>query len=132
MTNKITLISPSLEEGITPITFVKVIYPSSVVDTLYLLRLRTTGITLNVGQTGVIILFTDGTKMIKEINIGVNVNEDDNTWLYKGNITLSLDELNIIASKMINKLRLYIYDKEIKDQGAEIFKTYENCIRRMK
>ena len=127
MTDKITLMTPS-EEAIPPIKLAKVI---SKKDTLYLFRLRTIGNTLNIGETSVIILFSDGTKMTKQTKIGTDLNED-NTWLYKANITLTSEELNIISTKTIKKFRLFIYDQDVKEQEATDFKAYVNCIIKAK
>ena len=128
MTGKITFITPS-EEAIPPLKLAKVISDK---DILYLFRLRTTGPTLNVGQTGVIILFTDGTKMNKETKIGTEVGDVTNSWLYKANLILSAEELNIIATKTIKKFRLYIYDHDVNEKEANDFKGYVNCIMKSK
>lgn len=124
MTGKITLSSPS-EEAIPPLKLIKVILEK---DTLYLFRLRTNGITLNTSEKGVIILFTDGTKMIKETKISVDVGDEPNTWLYKANITASSEDLKTLATKTIKKFRLFIYDKDINEKEGNNFKEYVNCI----
>ncbi len=124
MTGKITIGSPS-EEAVPSLKLVKVILAK---DTLYLFRLRTYGITLNISETGVIILFTDGTKMIKETKIAVDIGDETNSWLYKANITASSEDLKILATKTIKKFRLFIYDKDINEKEGNDFREYVNCI----
>ncbi len=93
----------------------------------YFLSLRTNGSTVNVDGTGVIILFSDGSKWTKPVKINVKAGKDN--FIYTAFINLTPEDLNIFSTKKIKKYRLYIYDEIINPSDADKFNIYVNCIK---
>lgn len=96
----------------------------------YYLFLRTTGLTLNVREKGVIVLFSDGTKWSRDTKI--DVDSSDSGWEYSAFIPIRQTELNMLCDKTISKFRLYIYDKTVGPTEASRFNKYCRQIRDMK
>lgn len=106
-----------------------IIYKSIIKDdTIYYLSLRTPGLTLNVGETGTIILFEDGSKITSSDKIDVKVNSGGDGYIYNVFFLLSKEDMQILRTKKIKKFRLYIYDEEVKEDFASTFNEYVNCI----
>ena len=99
--------------------------------TVYYLRLRTYGSTVNVNEKGVIVLFTDGTKWNKP-SAEIDLDTDRKGYEYSCFIQLSSSDLTLFKSKTIKKFRLYIYDETLEERFAESFKEYVNCIIKAK
>jgi hypothetical protein len=79
-------------------------------DTVYYLRLVTTGSTCVVDGKGLIVLFTDGTKWEKsdsEIDCEVGNGGD---FDYSAFIQLSSKDLNLFSTKIVSKFKLYIFE----------------------
>jgi len=127
-TGEIKISSP-LSEGskLAPVIIYKDINKTS---TAYYLSLHTNGNTLNVGESGVIILLDDGTKINKSDKIDVEA--ADNGWDYRAFISLTQSDLQLLSTKKINKYRLYIYDETLSKWFAEKFINYVKCIREKK
>tara|TARA_R110001632_G_scaffold219438_1_gene348973 strand:- start:292 stop:1164 length:873 start_codon:yes stop_codon:yes gene_type:complete len=96
-------------------------------DTDYYLSLRAYGASVSVGETGVIILFQDGTKMNKPSE-EIDVDAGENGYTYSAWITLTAAEVESFSVKTIKKFRLYIYDKEVSPSEADKFTHYAKCI----
>lgn len=127
-TDEIKFNSPLIYRNeLTPIRVYKFIKNGK---TTYYLRLASQGSTVSVDGKGAIILFTDGSKMTKQVKIDVEVDEID--FEYSAFINLTLDDLRILRMKKIKKFRLYIYDRIIETSEAELFKNYVNCIMKNK
>lgn len=127
-TDEIKMNSPIISgSSISSVIIYKTITKSR---TSYYLSLHTNGNTLNVGESGVIILFTDGTKMNKPDKVDVEVADKD--WDYSAFITLTQSDLQILSSKKIDKFRLFIYDEIVSKWLAEKFVVYVKCIMEQK
>lgn len=127
-TGEIKISSPiSSGRQLSPMTIYKHINKSK---TVYYLRLRTYGSTLNVSETGVIVLFTDGTKWIKQSKIDVDA--ESNGFEYSAFINLTPTDLISFSTKKIKKFRLYIYDKEVNSSDADKFKLFVKCVKETK
>ena len=96
--------------------------------TVYYLDLSIEGSTLTRG-TGVIVVFSDGTKWVKPIKVDVRYSSG---WQYSSWITLTTADLQVLKNKSIKKFRLYIYDAEINPYDGEEFKKYVSLITTMK
>lgn len=112
--NTITWASPSFGKGFAGTTLKRVIFNKTKNEKgeyHNYLRLTTYGSTLNMGEKGLILLFEDGSRFEKP-NAKIDANPDSNTayWQYSIFIEISDAELEIFASKKIDKFRLYIYD----------------------
>jgi len=124
-TDEIKLTSPIMAgKNLSPVSIIKVIDKG--VATYYL-SLLTYGQTVTVDGTGVIILFSDGTKWNKESKIDVDATE--NGFRYNAFIPLTTSDLELFTSKTINKFRLYIYDEEIEPIDAKKFTIFLKCIQ---
>jgi hypothetical protein len=80
--------------------------------------------------TGVIILFTDGTKWSRpneEVDVDYSEGFQNNVFL-----TLTSSDLEIFKKKVIRKIRLYIHDKDVDLKEAENFRKLLNIIIKMK
>lgn len=96
-------------------------------NTDYYLQLRAFGNSVSVAETGVIILFQDGTKMNKPSE-EISVDAGENGYTYSAWITLTAAEVESFSVKTIKKFRLYIYDKEVSPSEADKFTHYVKCI----
>lgn len=93
----------------------------------FALSLRTYGSTVNVGKTGVIILFDDGTKMSKP-TVEIDVESDEKGFEYSAYVSLNETEVKSLMTKKIKKFRLYIYDEDVSPSFSEKFTYYVKCI----
>jgi hypothetical protein len=124
-TKEITFNTPRIENvRIAPMIIYKTIKNGKV---YYDLSLTTYGSTVNIGKTGIIILLDDGTKINKP-TIKIDVNAKSDGFEYRAYVRLTEAEVKLLATKQINKFRLYIYDKEVDSFFAEKFLHYVNCI----
>ena len=82
---------------------------------------------MSVNKTGVIILFTDGTKWTRQSEIDVDAESDG--FEYSAFIPLTQEDLITFSTKKIKKFRLYIYDEEIGSCDADRFKIFVKCIK---
>ncbi len=96
-------------------------------NTQYYLRLRTHGSTAVTNGTGVTILFTDGTKLIKT-TVKIDINATSDGFDYSAFITLTPTDLTQLKTKKIKKFRLNVFEENVKSIEAERFKLYMNCI----
>jgi hypothetical protein len=127
-TGEIKFSSPLMSgRQISPMTIYKHINKGKAV---YYLSLRTTGSTVNVNETGVIILFQDGSKWTRASKIDVDAGSTG--FDYSAFITLTPADLITFSTKKIKKFRLYIYDEEVNSSDADIFKLYTECIKNSK
>ena len=95
--------------------------------TTYRLYLSATGATYNINETGVSVIFKDGSKWYKPAKVDAGTSKDG--FEYTTYITLTKTELNSFATKEIKKYRLFIYDVDVTEQEAQDFKSYINCIK---
>jgi hypothetical protein len=127
-TNELKFNSPLINgRQISPLTIYKYINKGKAT---YYLSLRTNGSTVNVNQTGVIILFQDGTKWARASKIDVDAGS--NGFDYSTFITLTPTDLKTFGTKKIKKFRLYIYDEDVNSSDADKFKLYTECIKNAK
>lgn len=91
------------------------------------LRLQSYGTTLNVGKTGLKILFSDGTVMEKS-DAKINSKVDTSGYIYSCFINLSKGDIEILSNKTITDYSLYIYERKIKDNNAYELKEYLKCL----
>lgn len=98
--------------------------------TTYYLYLRAVVSTAVFDGTGVIILFTDGTKMKKSSKIDVDVSKYG--YEYSSFIRLTNNELKIFSVKEIKKIRLYIFDRSVGKNEGKNFTHFVKCISKMK
>ena len=124
-TNEVNFGSPPLKEA--GIKIYKYIKKGRVV---YYLSLRAYGSTLNVNESGVIILFQDGTKWTRAEKIDVEPESDG--YEYSAFIILTPIDVTTFSKKKIKAFRLYIYDKKIDSSDAENFTLYTQCIKNAK
>lgn len=124
-TNELKFSSPLMNgRKLSPIIIYKHVNKGKAV---YYLSLRTYGNTVNVNESGVIILFEDGTKWNRASKI--DVESDSNGYEYSAFITLTSADLITFSTKKIKKFRLYIYDETINPSDAEKFRIYTQCIK---
>ncbi len=112
--NTITWSSPSFGKGFAALVLepVKFIKAEDNGNTFYYLNLTTYGSTLNVGETGAILLFTDGTKWERP-NAKIDADVTDYaSWKYSIFETISEDELKLFQTKDVEGFKLYIYTRE--------------------
>jgi hypothetical protein len=127
-TKEININSPITSRySISPMIIYKDIIKGNAV---YRLNLTTTGSTINVNETGVIILFDDGTKWTKQSKI--NVSAGSYGYQYTSYITLNANDLITFSTKKIKKFRLYIYDQEVSSNDGDMFKMYVKCVKETK
>jgi|BioPla2DNA2_1021312.scaffolds.fasta_scaffold36365_2 hypothetical protein len=128
-TNEVTINNPIIEgRQISSMILYKSVKSGKV---SYSLSLRTYGSTVNVGETGVIILFDDGTKMSKP-TVKIDVDSDEKGFKYSAYIPLTEIEVKSLTTKKIKKFRLYIYDEEVSPGFAEKFTYYVKCVMEKK
>jgi len=96
----------------------------------YILGLSTYGNIVTINGTGVIVLFSDGTKWTRQSKIDVDAENDG--FEYSAYITLTEEDLIRFSTKKIKKFRLYIYDAEINSNDANKFKLFVKCVRKAK
>ncbi|MDN4011562.1 hypothetical protein QX233_03740 [Chryseobacterium gambrini] len=112
-TNIITKRSPASD----PVCFIK--------DGSYYLRLITYGSTPVVDGNGVIILLSNGKKIIKSTEIDVDV--EDGKYEYRAFIRLNKSDIDLLSKYAIEDFKLYIFENTQKLSG-EIYKEYLKCI----
>jgi hypothetical protein len=127
-TNELKFSSPLMSgRQISPMTIYKHINKGK---SVYYLSLRTNGSTVNVNESGVIILFQDGTKWTRASKIDVDAGS--NGFDYSAFISLTPADLLTFTTKKIKKFRLYIYDEEVNSSDADRFKLFTECIKNAK
>jgi len=129
-TGEVKISSPiMIGEHLSPILIYKFLKKGKA--TLYYLSLRTSGSTLNINKNGVTVLFEDGTKWNKQ-QAKVNVDANSNGYDYSAFIQLNDAELITFITKKIKKIRLYIYDENVKPSDADKFRLFVKCIKTTK
>lgn len=119
--NKETFYSPT-ENGIK---FIKTVENGK---SHFYLSVSTSGITLNVNEKGLYILFSDGTKISKpneEIDVDVS---SGSGYDYSSFIQLTSTEIRQLTMKSITDFKLYIYEETIDDESALKIKEYLKCL----
>ena len=123
-TNEIKIDCPVLGTPARTVHLIKTINRGKV---QYFMRLMTQGSSVVVDGKGVYILFTNGTKLMKE-GAKVTVDTDHNGYSYSAFLLLTSSDLKILASKNIKKFRLYIFDGELNERESEQFRIYAKNI----
>jgi hypothetical protein len=113
--------------GIAPMIIQKYVNRGKVT---YYLSLTTYGGGVNVNKKGVTVLFTDGTKWIRNSDIDVDVS--DGKSRYSAFITLTPTDVTMFGLKKVKAFRLYIYDEAMFSDDAEQFMTYVKCVKKAK
>lgn len=96
-------------------------------DTTTYLSLNTCGSSISVDKKGVIVLFTDSTKLIlddEEVDVKAGGMHCD--YVYSAFCSLNQQELTSICTKTIKAFRLYLYDYHMKEGEAEVFQDDAN------
>lgn len=96
----------------------------------YHLRLRAHGSTSVSNASGIIILFSDGSKWTSSEKIDVTA--DSKGFEYTAFITLTASDLITLSTKTISKYRLYFFDEQVNANDAEKFKIYADCMKEAK
>jgi hypothetical protein len=91
---------------LSPITLYKHINKGKPI--VYYLRLDVSALSVSFDNSGVIILFTDGTRWVKP-NVKISTEYDDGIK-YKAFISINEKDVNLFATKKIKKYRLSVYD----------------------
>lgn len=95
------------------------------------LSLNASGSTINVGEKGVIILMEDGSKLnFPDEKIDSKVGKYG--YDYSAFIRIDDETLSKLTNVPIDKWRLYIYDKDLGETEAELFRIQIGCINEMK
>ncbi|WP_312297872.1 hypothetical protein [Chryseobacterium sp.] len=124
-TNEKTIRTPMTEgNNLAPASLTKVSKKGR--PSAYYLSLRAYGNTVNVNERGIILIFEDNTKWIK--NAEIDVEADKDSYEYSVFITLSQNDLKLFSSKRIKKFRLYIYDATLNAGFASKFLNYTKCL----
>ncbi|MBK6364884.1 MAG: hypothetical protein IPF52_15925 [Saprospiraceae bacterium] len=127
-TSEIKFSSPLMSGSqISPMTIYKHINKGKAV---YYLSLRTNGSTVNVNESGVIILFQDGTKWTRASKIDVDAGS--NGFDCSAFITLTPTDPRTFATKKIKKIPAIYSDEEVTSSDAERFKLFTECIKKCK
>jgi len=104
-------INSSYGENVTVLKYVE-----GKTTTTYL-SLNTTGSTCVVDGTGVIVLFKDGTKWVKngeEIDCDVNTGSGS-SFKYSAFITLTPADIKLFSAKKVKKFKLYIFEGSVRN-----------------
>jgi hypothetical protein len=95
--------------------------------TTYYLNLEAEGSTVNYSTSGVIVLFTDGTKWIKPSQkVSLNYRSG---FHYSSFIRLTPADVEIFSKKFIKGYKLYIYDSKLDISEAEEFVMGVNKVK---
>ena len=98
-------------------------------DTSVYLHLKACGATLNVNEKGVIVLFTDGTKLTFSEKIDVKAGDGEYcNYEYTAFCSITVPELTLLSTKTIKAFRLFIYDNHLTDGEAKTFHDNANLI----
>jgi len=92
----------------------------------YYLNLQTIDGKAKSEGSGIIIYFTDGTKLSKQATINTLPKKDN--FVYSVYVSLSEKELQQLSTKKINKFKLHVHEKNVTLIDSEKFKAYVNCI----
>lgn len=95
------------------------------------MRLMTHGSSVVVDGTGVILLFSDGSKITKP-SVEIDVDVSDNGYEYTAFFLVNLTDLKTLASKDLKKYRLYIFDGVVNEKDSEDFRIYASQIIKTK
>lgn len=98
---------------------------------VYFMRLMTHGSSVVVDGTGVILLFSDGSKITKP-SVEIDVDVSDNGYEYTAFFLVNLTDLKTLASKDLKKYRLYIFDGVVNEKDSEDFRIYASQIIKTK
>jgi hypothetical protein len=93
---------------------------------IYLI-VRIVGVTLNVREQGLFILFSDGTKIMKP-EAKIDVGASGGGYVYKAFIALTKEEINLLSNKIITDTKLFIYERTVDKESAVKIKEYLKCI----
>lgn len=91
------------------------------------LKLQSFGTTLNLGKTGLKILFSDGTVMEKS-DAKISSKIESGGFTYSCFINLTKDDIEILTNKTISDYSLYIYERKLKDNNAFELIEYLKCL----
>jgi hypothetical protein len=116
--------SPIMEDSkVQPVLFQKTVTKTVI---YYFVSLRAKGSIAVVDGKGITVLFTDGSKWTDASS--VDVKAASNGFEYSAFIALSKEDVDLFASKKINKYRLYTFDTEIAMADAIKFQAYMKCL----
>lgn len=83
------------------------------------------GSTLNVGENGLILLLSDGSK-IEKPNAKIDVDSEERGWLYSAFVELTDEDKAKLSKYEITDNRLYVYDGIV--HSGKVIKEYLKCI----
>lgn len=118
-TNEVKYNSPDIEH----ISFIK--YKSKGATTQYV-SIMVYDTYLSYDNSGLIILFKSGKKIIRE-NEKISVSSSSGSyWRYHAFFTPSANEIKLLKGDEIIGIKLYIFDSEITE--GNLIKAYANCV----
>jgi hypothetical protein len=94
---------------------------------VYYLRLKTKGSTLEYGGKGVVCILADGTRFNKAQE-DIDVDYEDGSYLYSAFITVTPAEIARLIKSPIKKFRLYIYDYTVSEKQQQEDAETMQCI----
>jgi len=97
-------------------------------STIYL-YVRVVGETLNMGEKGVILLLENKKRIERPdepIDVRARSDRYSNNYAYTVFMELTTEEINLLKENNITDIRLYIYDREVKNGSR--FKEYLKCL----
>ena len=89
------------------------------------------GLTLNVGEKGVIMLLDNGDRITRP-EAKIDVDAQENGWRYSAMFRLTDEEVETLSNTTINKFQLYVYDMTIHKKGKATLMTQMGCLSEMK
>lgn len=101
-------------------------------NTTYYLKLSVNGATLNVGESGAKVLFSNGDIWESDTEVKADVDELTMDWNYYIFVSLTPDELELFSKNTIDLFRLYIYDRSLTKREANRFLKNVNELIRSK
>lgn len=98
----------------------------------YFLSLETHGSIPVVDGRKVYIIFSDGTKWVRDVQVDIEVPSVGSHYIYSAWIELNDSDIKIFKSKTITDYRLDIFEDFINDELGNKLKTEFNCLLQMK
>jgi len=100
-------------------------------ENIFIINLNAESSILNTDCEGVIILFTDGSKLqFPNAKIDVSSGSGAN-WSYRSNIVINEEQVDLFVKKKVDAIRLYLYDRHLLETEREnlpiIFKKMINA-----
>lgn len=98
-------------------------------DTAYYLSLTAHGLTLNIGEGGTTVLFTDGSRWESKNEVTPNSDYGSAGWRYSSFMKMTEEDLQIFSNKQISGFRLYIYERHLLKSEGKKFMNEVKALR---